>query len=121
MASVVGVSPLTLVTRGEGYPPHPVWAGHPVPDDADPDQVALLIEEGHLADLDGPQPEPLVELGPQDLPVPPAKNASREAWEAYLHVIGHEDTEGLTRNELRDLVYGGPDPSQDVPPPQDAP
>lgn len=53
MPNLIGASALTLVPRTNGVTDY-VYAGRPVPGDADPDRLAQLLEGGFIVDADAP-------------------------------------------------------------------
>lgn len=75
-----------------------------------PEGVAQRLDRGDLTRVNPDGSAVAVEAPAEvDFEVPPAKNASREAWADYavrVHGADVDDLEGLSRNELVEL-YGG--------------
>lgn len=84
-------APLVVVKQGDGRYVH-VYSGGLLPDDADTDHVAQLVDTGMVA-----------AAGESD--DKPAGNASREEWEAYAVANGKtaEEMAEMSRNDIRDL------------------
>lgn len=53
MPNLIGASALTFVPTTNGTTVY-VYAGRPVPDDAEPERLKQLIEEGFIVDADEP-------------------------------------------------------------------
>ena len=102
-------APLVILKVKDGTRRH-LYAGTPVPDDADTDHVKHLKELGMIGQVEAPAPaksESKSEDGP------PAKSASKADWVAYAtddargeDKLSQDDAEALTRDRLAEKYLG---------------
>lgn len=122
MTSYTVVAPLVIVRCDDATTQY-VYSGGVLPESANAEHVAELLEGGLIAEVgdDGlvveeiekvpaDEPEPVTDPAEDDLlgTEPPAKphgNAGYDAWAEYARAMGasEEDLAGLSRDEIRSL------------------
>lgn len=92
MTNYVVTAPLVIVRQKDGSRVH-VYAGAPVPKDADREHLEQLIDQDMVEKAAEPE---------SDEDGAPAKSAAKAEWEAYARAQGatDEDLEGKTKDEL---------------------
>jgi hypothetical protein len=105
-------APLVVVRDNTGQMHH-VYAGGLLPDNADPEHVEQLVEDGMVENVKGAKTQGQASAGAGGAAVEePGRNASREAWATYAKSKGASADKlkdpsegGLSRDDLRD-EYG---------------
>lgn len=99
----VVTAPLVIAKKTDGRFEH-CYESFPLPKDTDPDQIALLLEDGFIAEVAGAHEavEPVEPVQPVvlDEPARAGAGSSTEAWAAYADAKGVTYAQGAGRDEI---------------------